>query len=210
MKIILSLLFYILGGIGVSLTIIPGIGISPFDSLCLSLSQFTSIKVGTINFYANITFLIIFILLSKGKFIKKYILMFLSIISFGSVINLFTYGVFQNLVVNDYAMKIIVFIIGILISSFSVSVVLYLDVIPFSIESMCIELSRITKKSFGIFRYGFDIISIGVSLFLSLAYSLPINVREGTIIAFVIFPGIVSISYSYFNKFFKKIEQIED
>lgn len=210
MKIILSLLFYILGGIGVSLTIIPGIGISPFDSLCLSLSQFTSIKVGTINFYANITFLIIFILLSKGKFIKKYILMFLSIISFGSVINLFTYGVFQNLVVNDYAMKIIVFIIGILISSFSVSVVLYLDVIPFSIESMCIELSRITKKSFGIFRYGFDIISIGISLFISLAYSLPINVREGTIIAFVIFPGIVSISYSYFNKFFKKIEQIED
>lgn len=204
MKILISLLFYVLGGIGVSLTIKPGIGISPFDSLCLSLSQFTNIKVGTINFFANIFFLSLFILLSKGKHIKKYILMILSIISFGWIINLFTYTVFANLTIESYSMRIIVFIIGILISSFSVSVVLYLNVIPFSIESSCIELARVTKKPFAIFRYGVDALSILISLLISMTNNLPINVREGTIIAFLIFPGIISLSFKIFNKHFKE------
>lgn len=209
MKILISLLFYIFGGIGVSLTIKSGIGVSPFDSLCLSISQATSIKVGTINFLGNILFLTIFILLSKGKHPKKYILMILSILSFGWVINLFTYTVFGALNIDTYYIKVLVFIIGILISSFSVSVVLYLDVIPFSIENMCIEMSKLSKKSFSLFRYGFDIISISISLLLSLGYKLPINVREGTIIALFIFPGVISLSYNYFNKHFPQIKKQE-
>ena len=209
-KIITSLLFYILGGIGVSLTIKPAIGISPFDSLCLSLSQATSIKVGTINFFANIAFLTLFIILSRGKYKKKYILMILSILSFGFVINLFTYGVFKNLIIETYPMKILIFTLGILISSISVSIVLYLDVIPFSIESSCIELARVTNKSFTIFRYGVDITSVLVSLFISFAFNMPVNVREGTIIALIIFPGVISFCFSYLNKHFKTLKKSED
>lgn len=209
-KIIVSLLFYILGGIGVSLTIKPGIGISPFDSLCLSISQATNIKVGNINFIGNIAFLTLFIILSMGKFKKKYLLMLLSIVSFGFVINLFTYGVFKNLVIETYSMKILVFIIGVLLSSIAVAIVLYLDVIPYSIESSCIELARVTKKSFTIFRYGVDIMSVLLSLFISFAFKTPINVREGTIIALVIFPGIISLSFNYLNKYFKEPKKSEE
>ena len=204
MNIIISLLFYIIGGIGVSLTIKANIGLSPFDSFCLSLAEATGIKVGTVNLCANLIFLLIFILLSKGKYLKKYLLMIVSILSFGTVINIFTYTVFGNLVFHNYMLKVTVFILGVVISAFAVSIVLYLDIIPFSIESMCLELTKVTKVAFSKYRYGFDFLSIALSVIITYTFNVPLNVREGTVIAFLLFSGIISFTLKYCNTHLNK------
>lgn len=202
-KIIISLLFYVLGGIGVSLSILPAIGMGPFDSMVVSLSEITDIKVGTVNFAINILFLITFFLISKGKYKSKYILMFISIITFGWIINIFTYKIFKDLVFNTYILRITFYVIGQLITAISVGVVIFLNVIPFSIESNCIEISEITKKPFAPIRYGFDILCLIISVLISVIGKTPLNVREGTIISLVIFSGVLSFVLNYLNKHFK-------
>lgn len=202
-KIIISLLFYVLGGIGVSLSILPAIGMGPFDSMVVSLSEITDIKVGTVNFAINILFLITFFLISKGKYKSKYILMFISIITFGWIINIFTYKIFKDLVFNTYILRVTFYVIGQLITAISVGVVIFLNVIPFSIESNCIEISEITKKPFAPIRYGFDILCLIISVLISVIGKTPLNVREGTIISLVIFSGVLSFVLNYLNKHFK-------
>lgn len=202
-KIIISLLFYVLGGIGVSLSILPAIGMGPFDSMVVSLSEITDIKVGTVNFAINILFLITFFLISKGKYKSKYILMFISIITFGWIINIFTYKTFKDLVFNTYILRVTFYVIGQLITAISVGVVIFLNVIPFSIESNCIEISEITKKPFAPIRYGFDILCLIISVLISVIGKTPLNVREGTIISLVIFSGVLSFVLNYLNKHFK-------
>ncbi|MBP2025009.1 hypothetical protein [Peptoniphilus stercorisuis] len=204
MKILLSLFFYLLGGIGVSLTLKPAIGVSPFNSVCLAFSQAFYIKVGTITFLLNMIYLSLFIYFTKGKLKRKYPIMMISVLFYGVIINLFTYNVFANLIPKSYISKVLIFIFGTILTSFSCSVVLFFNIIPFPVESLCVALSNITYKSVGVFRYSLDIISISTALLLAFLFKNPITVREGTIISFILFPGIFSFFYNYFNKNFKE------
>ena len=207
-KIILSLLFYILGGIGVSLSIIPAIGIDPFDSLVVSLSEFSGIKVGTVNFAMNIFFLTVFIIISKGKYKSKYFLMFLSIVTFGWIINIFTYNVFGRLPLNTYIMRLCCYIIGQIVTAISIAVVLFLNVIPFSIESNCLEISILTEKPFAPIRYGFDAICLVLSIIISIFGHTALNVREGTVISLVIFSGVLSLVLNFLNRHFNSKKSV--
>lgn len=204
-KTITSLFFYILSGVGISLTIKADIGVSSFNSLNVALAAISNSKVGTVTFILNSLFLLLYILLSKQKTYLKYFYMFLAIFSLGSIINFFSYTVLASFVLENYLLKILIFVLGTCIAGFATGIVISLNVLPFPIESVCIRLSELTGYSFARFRYGIDLFSVTFSLALSLFYHFPIFVREGTVISLFLLSGTISLTkLGYENRLLRK------
>lgn len=183
-KVIQSILLYLVSAIGISLTLKADVGVSSFNAMNLSISEWTSVKVGTITFLANLIFLIGYIFLCEKKDFRKFTLMFISILSFGMVINFFLYTIF-----------------GTILAGVTTGMILSLDIIPFPIESLCLRIAELTKYSFSQYRYCVDLFSIIVSITISLLYNLPINIREGTIISFFLLSGIISYTRLKFTNY---------
>lgn len=203
-KIISSLFFYTLSGIGISLTLKAEIGVSSFNSLNVAIASINEIKVGTITVLLNTCFLILYMLLSKEKHFLKYLLMFLSVLCLGSINNFFTYTVLAPLSLNNYLLRLAVFVLGTCVAGFATGMVISLGVLPFPIESVCIVLSELTGYSFAKFRYGIDLFSVASSLALSFIYDLPIFVREGTLISLVLLSGVISFTKANYEIYLLK------
>lgn len=189
-----SLFFYTLSGIGISLTLKADIGVSSFNSLNVALASISEIRVGTITFLLNTLFLLLYMLLSRERQPLKYLLMFLSVLCLGNIINFCSYTVLAPLDLDNYLLKLIVFIIGTCIAGFATGMVISLGILPFPIESVCIVLSELTGFSFAKFRYGIDLFSVTLSLILSLSYNLSVFVREGTLLSLFLLSGVISLT----------------
>ncbi|MFD4932744.1 YitT family protein [Peribacillus butanolivorans] len=200
-KVIQSILLYIVSAIGISLTLKADIGVSSFNAMNLSISEWTSIKVGTITFIANLIFLIGYICLCEKKDFRKFTLMFISILFFGMVINFFLYTIFGTIHVENYLVRSGLFIFGAILAGGTTGIILSLDIIPFPIESLCLRIAELTKRSFSQYRYCVDLFSIILSITISLLYNLPINIREGTIISFFLLSGIISYTRLKFKNY---------
>ncbi|MBA9029314.1 hypothetical protein [Peribacillus huizhouensis] len=140
-KVIQSILLYIVSAIGISLTLKADVGVSSFNAMNLSISEWTSIKVGTITFIANLIFLIGYICLCEKKDFKKFTLMFISILFFGMVINFFLYTIFGTIHIENYFVRIGLFIFGAILAGGTTGIILSLDIIPFPIESLCLRIA---------------------------------------------------------------------
>ncbi len=193
-NILTSLLFYLLSAFGISLTIKANIGVSSFNSFNVALSNVTLIKIGTITTIINLIFLLFCILLNSENKIKEYLLMFIALIFFGIIINIFLYTLLSNINLKNYFLRIIIFILGTTLAGIGTGKILKLGIFKFPIEYFCILLSDKTSKPFKFYRYSIDIICVVVSIFLSLNFKLPVVVREGTIISLLMLSGIISWS----------------
>lgn len=200
-KVIQSILLYIVSAIGISITLKAGIGVSGFNAMNLSISEWTSIKVGTITFIANLIFLIVYICLSEKKDFRKFTLMFISILFFGMVINFFLYTIFGTIHIENYLVRVGLFIFGVILAGGTTGIILSLDIIPFPIESLCLRIAELTKLTFSQYRYSVDLFSILLSITISLLYNLQFNIREGTIISFFFLSGIISYTRLKFENY---------
>ena len=66
-KYLLSIVFYMLAALGISLTIKAAIGVSSFNSINVALSAVSGIKVGTVTTVLNLMFLGICLLIDTKK-----------------------------------------------------------------------------------------------------------------------------------------------
>jgi len=102
----LSLMAFILTGLGTSMSIEGAIGISSFNALNYSLSNLFQMKIGTMTIILNLLFLFLYIVLTKGKFIVKYVFQLIAVSSIGIVINFFTYNIFDKMEVGNYFISV--------------------------------------------------------------------------------------------------------
>lgn len=203
-----SLFFYFICAFGISLTIKAAIGVSSFNSLNVSLSDISGLKVGTITIFMNSLFLLLYIYLSKGKKIIEYLQMFIAICSFGTVINFFVYYLLSSLSLSSYSLNVSVFILGTIIAGIGTGQVLVLDQLKFPIEAVCEIASKNTRFSFAFYRYGLDIFFVASSILFSLIFQLPLNVREGTLLSLFLLSG--AISWSKKVNIFGQFEQAKE
>jgi uncharacterized membrane protein YczE len=193
-NIIISLLFYLFSAFGISLTIKADIGVSSFNSLNVALSNVTSIKVGTVTTIINLSFLFLCILLNSDNDFKNYLLMVMALIFFGIVINIFLYTLLSGITIQNYFLRVIIFITGTIFAGIGTGKILKLGIFKFPIEYFCMLLSDKTSRPFKFYRYSIDIICVTGSIFLSLYFNLPVFVREGTLISLLMLSGIISWS----------------
>lgn len=189
-----SLFFYFISAFGICLTIKASIGVSSFNSLNVSASNLFNLQIGTITTLLNMSFLVGCLLLDQKRSFKKYLLMTIAVMSFGEVINLIYYQLFSQLNVTSYILKLFIFLLGVVIAGFGTGQVLRLSMLKFPIESFCQLLAEKTRFNFSTYRYGVDIVCVSLSLIVSLSFSLPIVVREGTILSLLLLSGLINWS----------------
>jgi len=199
-KIIKSYMFYTLSALGISLGIIANIGVSSYNSMNLALAHASSIKIGTVTILFNITFLLIYMILTKFTYKYKYLIQGFSVFIFGSLINYFTYSVLGGITNLSYIQRVLIFSGGTIISGLSIGMLIHYNIITFPLENLCMKISEVSKISFVKLRYSVDIISVSVSVGVSLINGLPIYVREGTLISMSLLSLTINISKNYAEK----------
>lgn len=202
----LSLMAFILTGLGTSMSIEGAIGISSFNALNYSLSSLFQMKIGTMTIILNLLFLFLYIVLTKGKFIIKYIFQLIAVSSIGIVINFFTYNIFDKMEVGNYFISVMYLVCGVFIGGISVAFILALDTMSFPVEAFCLEIANMKNIKFSKVRRLIDIISVSVSLLITLLFSYPLVIREGTVVSLLLFSTVIG----YFHEKFVKIEAIRN
>lgn len=182
-------------GLSIAILIKAGIGLSPYDALSQTLSNISRIRVGDITIILN-SFLFIFqLILLKKEFPKTQILQIILIFSLGYIINIFYYSIliFE---VHAYIQRILLFIVGITISSFSVALIMNVNFVFTALEGFLKALAMKLNGDFVIFRWGFDIFAIVMSILLAIIFKSEILIREGTVFSFILFSPLMG----YFMK----------
>lgn len=193
-QLLKSIIYYLVSAIGISLTIKANVGVSSFNSLNVSVANLFSIQIGTVTTLLNVSFLLACIILDKERKFSNYLLMLVAVMSFGEVINVVYYHLFSQFTINSYIVNLLVFLLGVFIAGFGTGQVLRLSLLKFPIESFCQLLAEKTSHKFSTYRYGVDIVCVSLSLILSLSFSLPVVVREGTIISLFLLSGVINWS----------------
>ena len=192
-RIILYLVFVTIAGFGAALTIKMAIGMGPWDALGKTMSNITSIKVGTMGIILNSTCVLLQILIEKSKFRPYKLLQVPVAFINGYIINFFYYNILGELAIGCYFVKLIVFILGMIVLAFAISGIVVSDVIMFPLESLCSVISDRTGKLFHKIRQKVDVISIVLTFLLIFLTKSEYTLREGTIISMLIFGPLMGV-----------------
>jgi hypothetical protein len=87
-----------------------------------------------------------------------------------------------------------------------VAFILALDTMSFPVEAFCLEIANMKNIKFSKVRRLIDIISVSVSLLITLLFSYPLVIREGTVVSLLLFSTVIG----YFHEKFVKIEAIRN
>ncbi len=163
------------------------VGVGAFDAATQSLSVMSGIRIGTIAMVLNLSFVLgQLVILKKGFGFSRFLQIPLSIL-IGMLVNFFYYDLFASIQFNNYAVAMLVYLLALVLASFSVSMVMTLDLVTFPIESFCLALTKKVPMKFAVIRQVADVLFVGVSLALTFMFGLAPAVREGTVIGMLLF-----------------------
>ncbi|SJZ66060.1 Uncharacterized membrane protein YczE [Cetobacterium ceti] len=189
-----SIFFYMFTAVGISLVIEAAVGVSCLDAMNLSISEISKFKIGTLTIFSNFLFIIGDILITRFSNPIKYVLQGISILALGIVINIIIYYIFPHVNINNYSVKLFLYILGTLIAGVSIGAIIKLNFLSFPVENFCLTISEKYKISFVKIRYSIDVIALIASIILSYSFELPFFIREGTIIGMIMFSPIVNFT----------------
>ena len=186
---IISLFF---AAMGVAVTKHGELGVSPISSVSNVLSlKFSFLSLGSWLIIWNCVLILGQILLLRKEF---------QLIQLLQIPLSFLFGYFTDFgmwcvsffPVNNYAMRLIFVLSGIVILGFGVSLSVIANVIMNSGEAFVKAVSDKIKKNFGDVKIGFDVVCVVLSVLLSLIFfqGKIVGAREGTVLS-ALFTGVV-------------------
>lgn len=191
-RLVVLFLSVILASFSVSIILRSAIGVGAWLAFSQTFATVIDVKVGTFSMIMNITCVLGQIMIKKEINIKLILQVFLAVI-LGNMINLFYYELFENWIIDTYAMKLLLYMLATLLIAFGIGTVTAQNFINFPLESLCMEISKKTNRPFGKIRQFVDIITIIAVLFLVLFFDGLMTIREGTIIGMVIFGPLLDL-----------------
>ena len=209
-KIIISVIAYIITAIGISLVLKADIGYDSYNAFGATLSNLTGLKIGTVLMLMNYTFVVIYILTTKGKLLTTYLIQIVALAFHGSLINLIYYSILDPVVISSYPLQLITFIIGIGTCGLAVGVITVLKIITFPVEATCKQVEELGHISFVKARYSLDFFFILMALLLPIVFKSDSFIREGTVIGMLSFSFFANISKSYVEKKLTPLKNIKD
>lgn len=197
-KIFLTILGILLVYSAVAFALKAAIGVLPVDAAITSAATLIGMKVGTFSMLFHGSFFVGQILIEKKNFRKTELLQLLYITLGGSVLNFFLYVVLKNVTFTAYPLRLIVCILSFVVSSFGCSLVLETHLMRTPMEG-CIQLiaDRIGTTQ-GKLRQKIDIALVIISVAITLLFGVEWTLREGTIIAMLIFGPLFDFWKKYF------------
>ncbi len=171
----------------VAFAIKAGIGVLPVDAAITSIATLIGMKVGTFSMLFHGSFFLGQIAMERKNFRKTELLQILYITLGGSVLNFFLYTVLRDVTFSAYPLRVVVCVLAFLISAFGCTMVLETHLMRTPMEG-CIQLiaDRI-GTTMGKLRQKIDVVLVLISVAITLVFGVEWTLREGTIIAALIF-----------------------
>jgi uncharacterized protein len=190
---------------GVSMTLKAGVGVGAWDALTQTLSLILRIRIGTFVMILNSSLVLVqWIMLGKSFELKR-LTQVPVVIVLGSVVNFVFYTLFENLFLPNYIAQMGFYIMGVITIAYSVGMIMALNFVTFPMESLCLVIASKTKWSFGRIRQGVDVVSIIIVVILSFVFSIPLAIREGTVIGILMFGLLVGWFFDRFKSMLTKM-----
>ena len=199
-KILRTILGILLVYGAVAFAIKAAIGVLPVDAAITSIATLIGMKVGTFSMLFHGSFFLGQIAMEGKNFKKTEFLQLLYITLGGYVLNFFLYTVLKNVTFTFYPVRLIVCILAFACASFGCIMVIETHLMRTPMEG-CIQLiaDRIGIAN-GKFRQKIDIGLVAISVVLTLIFGTEWTLREGTIIAALIFgPAMDFVKKAFFT-----------
>lgn len=171
----------------VAFAIKAGVGVLPVDAAIASIAEVIHIKVGTFSMLFHGSFFIGQIIIEKKDFRKTELLQILYVTLGGSVLNFFLYTVLKNVTFSLYPVRVFVCIAAFIVSAFGCTMVLETHLMRTPMEGFIQMVAERIGTTMGKLRQKIDIVLVLISLALTLIFGAQLQLREGTIIAALIF-----------------------
>ena len=164
-----------------------GLGVLPVDAAIASIADVLNVKVGTISILFHGSFFLGQIAMERKNFRKIEFFQVLYITLGGTVLNFFLYTVLKNVTFSFYPIRLVVTLGAFMTAAFGCTLVNETHLMRTPMEG-CIQLlaDRIGAVN-GKLRQKIDIGLVIISLALTLIFGTEWTLREGTIIAALIF-----------------------
>ena len=171
----------------VAFAIKAGIGVLPVDAAITSIAMLIGMKVGTFSMLFHGSFFLGQIASEKKNFRRTELLQLLYITLGGSVLNFFLYTVLRNVTFSFYPLRLIVCVLAFVVSAFGCTLVLETHLMRTPMEGCIQLLAERMGTTMGKLRQKIDIVLVLVSVAITLIFGVEWTLREGTIIAALIF-----------------------
>ena len=186
-KILFTILGIIIIYADVAFAIKAGIGVMPVDAAINTIAYVLNIKVGTFSMVFHGSFFLGQILIERKNFRKTEFLQLLYITLGGTVLNFFLYTILKNVEFTLYPIRFIVAVAAFFLSAFGCTLVLETHLMRTPMEG-CIQLiAERLGTPMGKLRQKIDIGLVLLSVVLTLIFGTEWTLREGTIIAALLF-----------------------
>lgn len=186
-KIPLTILGIILVYGSVAFAIKAGIGVLPVDAAIATIAEVIGIKVGTFSMLFHGSFFLGQIALERKNFRKTEYLQVLYVTLGGTVLNFFLYTLLKQVTFSFYPIRLIVSILAFLTGAFGCTLVLETRLMRTPMEGFIQMIAERMGTTGGKLRQKIDIVLVLISVALTLIFGTSWTLREGTIIAALIF-----------------------
>ena len=186
-KIASTILGILLVYASVAFAIKAGIGVLPVDAAITSIATLIGMKVGTFSMLFHGSFFVGQIIIEKKNFRKTELLQILYITLGGTVLNFFLYTVLKNVTFTAYPLRLIICVLAFLVSAFGCTMVLETHLMRTPMEGCIQMIAERIGTTMGKLRQKIDIVLVIISVAITLIFKQDWTLREGTIIAALIF-----------------------
>lgn len=204
MKYLFRTGFYTLGlciiTIGINLSIISNLGISPVSAFTYPLSEATHISLGTITILTYSCLVCIQIILLKREFKLKDLLQIPFSFCFGFFVDM-TGEMMAWIMPRNYVDQLILMILGIVICSIGAAMYILMDIVPNAPEGFNLAVAKHFTLPFSKSKIISDCIFISLGILISmLAFHHIIAIREGTIISALLTGKMIGFCTPYLKR----------
>lgn len=209
-RVTLLTVLMVMVGMGASISLKAAIGVGAWDAMAQSVSYLSGIKIGTIGMVFNSLCVLGQILILKKNFKWIQLLQLPLNVFLGTLINFFLYDVLGPITIDSYMVNLFLLLGALVLMALLVSAVMVLNVVTFALEGFCMAISQATRFDFPKIRQGMDFISVTVVLILTFGFSLPLTLREGTIIGMLLFAPLMGFFMAKLRPLFKRLNLLEE
>jgi len=197
-------------GIGASFALKAAIGVGAYDAMAQSFAFSTNMKIGTWAMIINTSCVVGQILILRSKFQKVQWLQLIVAFLLGSIINFVYYTILKNVTFDIYAIRVLVLILAHVFIAFVISGIMLINRITLPLEGLCMAIAQRTRFSFAQLRQYADILSILIAVSISLLFSVPLTIREGTVIAMLIFGPMIGFMMPRVRRFYIQFNLMDE
>lgn len=176
--------------IGINLSIVSGLGVSPVSAFTKPLSDAVQLDLGLITTMVYTVFVLLQAIILGKRFQKKHVLQVPFSMLFGSFINL-TGSVLYQLSLTSYLQRVLVLLMSIVICAIGASLYLAMDIVPNPPEGLLLAICERFQLPFAKVKLVTDGLFVLLGILISIGFLGGVSmIREGTIVS-VLLTGVM-------------------